>query len=281
MKRTSTVAPEAMETESSGAEYSLKARESKRDTLDGNFNQGVTIASSLESSKYEVLSERGGFLDPCMLTPPAIAPMKPTTIDVQLLGVEPDTSLRLVVHRQSTVLLERILKTSDLLKGKVTLELPAIPEGLVNFLLIGDDLDSHMMPLSVPCCIVHPTVVQDINNLFFTMSSVARDSCSFPDYATSDQTRFAWVWRMHFCEFLHDVEVLFQWIESTEKQQPSSMIEQVMLQVLQACCVHGAWDFAAYVLTKAVGQGIKICPDPFKGCSEITGESLKAVIGGQ
>lgn len=271
-----------METKSSNAEYSLKSGEAKKDTLDGNFSGGVTITSSLKSSKYEVPSEREGFFEPCILTPPAITPMNPTTIDVQLLGVDPDARLRILVHRQSIVLLERSLKSTDLLKGKVTLELPSIPEGLANFLLIGDDLDSHMMPCSVPCCIVPPTVVQDINNLFFTMCSVARDSSSFPDYATNDQTRCAWVWSRHFCEFLKDVEVLFQWIESSEKQQQqSSTIEHVMLQVLQACCVHGAWDFAAYVLTKAVGQGIKIYPDPFKGCSEITGESLKAAIGSQ
>eukprot|EP00210_Caulerpa_lentillifera_P008199 g7829.t1 len=269
-----------MQTTSTDAKHPLKLEEYREGSTDAFTCNGVTDSYRQEFSNSEVLlieggGGDGGFMEASLLIPPAIPPMTATTIDVQLLDVESDAHVRLVVHRQSTVLLERVLTQSELLACKITLELPAIPEGVINFLLIRENVRSQMMTCSVPCCIVPPIIVQDINKLLLTMCSVATDLPQFPEHVTTDQTRFAWVWKKHFCELLHDVDVLFQWLDDSTEKQPSFMGE-LMLDMLRQCCMHEAWDFAAYVLSKAVRQGIRIDPDPFHGCDKITGESLKA-----
>jgi len=261
---------EAVETNVPSSFLAMDCEGGSFSTLDPNLAE-ISLGSD---SRVVVLNEPVIALT--MLIPPALAPMKPTSIDVQFSGVFPDADVRLVVHQQSTVLLERPMQQAEIRFGKATVEIPAAPEGMVSFLLITEKCGSQFIMCCVPCCIVPSTVLQDINHMLVTMCSIATESDDLPEEVSDDQSRLLWVWNEHFCKFLRDVELLFGLIDASETRTAS--IVEVMANMLKQCCFYGAWEFAAYVLSKAVQHGIRISPDPSDGCNKITAESLKTAV---
>eukprot|EP00210_Caulerpa_lentillifera_P005779 g5526.t1 len=241
------------------------------------FNMFLNSTTTTTSTSAFMPVEPDIFIIP----PSAIPQMVATGVDVEIFGsaLNDDEQVRLVIQQQSAIILERILSPVEIVSGKVHLSLPQIPEGLVSFLLIAKRHEIPTILQTVPCCVVPPLIVQDIERMFLIMCSEAAKLTDLPDYVTDEQTRMVWVWKEHFLQFLEDIEVLFEWTEKTENYESTLMV--ILTNMLQQCCMYEAWDFTAYVINKAIERGVQIKPNPFSETNKITAESLKAVVYSQ
>eukprot|EP00210_Caulerpa_lentillifera_P005830 g5575.t1 len=185
----------------------MKATNSKEPPVSEQHNRGAFAAdiTDIESVYSDPL--RGMSFDKqdivftrqvrntTMLSPPALAPMQARLVDIEIFDIFPNADVRLLVLQQSTVLIERKIQQSEIRSGKLTTEIPAVPEGMISFLLITEETGSQFTLRSIPCCIVPQRVLQDINQMLITMCSIAKESEKLPQKASSDQSMLLWVWK--------------------------------------------------------------------------------------
>lgn len=227
----------------------------------------------LDSMSYGLVVEDEGIL---LIPPPAISPMMATTVEVEVIGLAPDVPTQLVIFQHSAAISERSLSGTEIASGKVSIDLPPIPEGIVTFLLLAKLHGNEPIFQTALCCVVPPVIVADIERMFLKMCTLATESSDLPEHVTDEQTRMVWVWKEHFSPFLEDIEVLFECAEASEDEKLTLM--NILTNMLRHCCMYDAWEFSAYVLTKAVERGVQIKPNPFNGTNKITAESLKAAV---
>lgn len=152
------------------------------------------------------------------------------------------------------------------------MELPVLFEGTVTFLLISE---GGGVVYGVPSVVVPPCVVKDVCALFNEMIAVTRNSTSLPR-EMDEQALVQLVWEESFTSFLTDVDFLFEWL--SDGQGSISLIMDVFVNMLRQCCLHGAWEFGAYMVNKASECGVRIVSNVQNQNTPFTAESLKASV---
>eukprot|EP00210_Caulerpa_lentillifera_P005860 g5604.t1 len=218
----------------------------------------------------------------CIVVPPAIVAGISTIVNCKLHGLVRDTGIKLLLHFDSKVLLDKELTKEEIRQGETTIQIPALEEGIASFILLGEQEDEVVMILhTVSCCVFPSLVTQDINKMLNVMITNSKEDdyhVSYVDLPAADQARHLWIWTDHFCKFLGDVELLFEWMESS--QDKAGVVMEVFVNVLQHCCFYEAWHFGAFLLKKAQDCGLQILSNQIPTNGPISAEELKRVTSG-
>lgn len=215
----------------------------------------------------------------CIVVSPAIVVGTSTNVVCKLHNMEREIGVRLLLHYDSRTLLSKKLSEIEICQGECTIVVPPLEEGIVSFVLLEEGEEGLGTILcTVSCCVVPSLVAQDLNKMLNTMITNSNEEplVAYSEMSVLEQSGKLWIWTDHFCKFLGDVELLFEWMESDREQV--GIVMEVFVNVLKHCCLYESWHLGAHLLNKAQDCGLEILANQIPTTGSITPEQLRSVM---